>query len=352
MRRPLLAALILARAVWAQDVNFFADKVYPVLEEARCRLCHTTAGVASGTRIHFPEKDASQNQIQLFGLSLSAVVDRSNPSNSLLALKPTNKTKHTGGERIKPGSEQEKILLEWVQYLATAAPELLAAEQKRLNDASAPLKQAQLVRRLTHSQYDNTVRDLLGDYSRPAVHFPLEDYVDGFKNQLRYQNVPPLLVDAYSASAEKLALNAFRAGDINHLVPCQPSGAGDVKCRDQFVRSFGARAFRRTLRENELKRYAAAFTAQATATGKFLEGARTAVEAMLQSPNFLFHLEGGPDGRFVDYDIASRLSYFLWDSMPDQALFDAAAKGELRTPAGREAAARYLLADPRSHQAV
>ena len=88
------------------------------------------------------------------------------------------------------------------------------------------------------------------------------------------------------------------------------------------------------------------------ATGKFLEGARTVVEAMLQSPNFLFHTEAGPDGRSVDYDIASRLSYFLWDTMPDQALFDAASKGELRTPAGREAAARRLLADPRARQAL
>ena len=85
---------ILARAVWAQEVNFFATKVYPVLEAARCRMCHTTAGVASGTRVHFPEKDATQNQIQLFGLSLSAVVDRSNPPNSLLVLKPTNESAH------------------------------------------------------------------------------------------------------------------------------------------------------------------------------------------------------------------------------------------------------------------
>jgi hypothetical protein len=348
----LPAAFLLVRAIWAQDASFFANKVYPVLEEARCRLCHTTAGVASGTRIHFPEKGATQNQIQLFGLSLSAVVDRSNPSHSLLALKPTNRIKHTGGERIKPGSEQEKILLQWVEYLGSAAPELLDGEEKRLAGASSPSKQAHLVRRLTHSQYDNTVRDLLGDYSRPAIHFPPEDYVDGFKNQLRYQNMPPLLVDAYSASAEKLALNAFRAGDINHLIPCQPSGAGDGKCRDQFVRTFGGRAFRRALRENEFKRYAAAFAAQAAATGKFLEGARTVVEAMLQSPNFLFHLEAGPDGRSVDYDIASRLSYVLWDSMPDQALFDTATKGELRTPTGREAATRRLLADPRAHQAV
>jgi len=68
----------------------------------------------------------------------------------------------------------------------------------------------ELVRRLTHSQYNNTVRDLLGDFSQPASRFPEEDYVDGFKNQLTAQGMPPLLVETYSTSAEKLALNAFR----------------------------------------------------------------------------------------------------------------------------------------------
>jgi hypothetical protein len=346
----------IASAVWAQspviDPSFFATKLYPALEAAHCRLCHATDGVASGTRIHFPDKKASQDQIQLFGLSLAAVVNRSNPSESLLFVKPTNRIKHTGGERIKPGSDDEKILSQWIQYLASASDESLAGERRRLGESAGTAKQEHAVRRLTHSQYDNTVRDLLGDYSRPAVHFPPEDYVDGFKNQAQYQGMTPLLVEAYSTAAEKLALNAFRAGDINHLIPCKPVSATDVKCRDLFVRSFGLRAFRRPLREVEFKRYAAAFSAQASLSAKFLEGARTVVEAMLQSPNFLFHLEAGPDGQSVDYDIASRLSYLLQDTMPDKVLLDAAAKGELRTAAGRDAATRRLLDDPRAHQAL
>jgi uncharacterized protein DUF1592/uncharacterized protein DUF1588/uncharacterized protein DUF1587/uncharacterized protein DUF1595/uncharacterized protein DUF1585 len=345
-----------ASTVWAQspatDTSFFATRLYPVLEAAHCRLCHATDGVASGTRIHFPDKKASQDQIQLFGLSLAAVVNRSNPSESLLFVKPTNRIKHTGGERIKPGSDEEKILSQWIHYLASSSDETLAAERRRLGESAGTAKQEHAVRRLTHSQYDNTVRDLLGDYSRPAVHFPPEDYVDGFKNQAQYQGMTPLLVEAYSTAAEKLALNAFRTGDINHLIPCKPVSATDVKCRDLFVRSFGLRAFRRPLREVEFKRYAAAFSAQASLSGKFLEGARTVVEAMLQSPNFLFHLEAGPDGQSVDYDIASRLSYLLQDTMPDKALLDSAAKGELRTAAGRDAATRRLLDDPRAHQAL
>ena len=84
-------------------------------------------------------------------------------------------------------------------------------------------------------------------------------------------------------------------------------------------------------------RYSTLFSAQAAKSGQFLEGARVVVEAMLQSPKFLFHVEERLGGRFRDYDIASRLSYLLWDTMPDQRLFDAAAKGELRTRRRRRA---------------
>src|SRR5690349_17056717 len=86
----------------ATDAGFFEAKLYPVLEAAQCRLCHSTDGVASGTRLHFPDKGAGKEEIQTFGLSLTALIDRANPSNSLLFVKPTNRVRHTGGERIKP----------------------------------------------------------------------------------------------------------------------------------------------------------------------------------------------------------------------------------------------------------
>jgi hypothetical protein len=172
----------------------------------------------------------------------------------------------------------------------------------------------------------------LADPSKPALRFPPEDFIDGFKNQSRSQSMPPLLIETYSAAAEKLALNAFRS-DAG-VLPCK---GNDAKCRDEFIRTFGARAFRRPLTKAEFDRYTAAFAA----SGNFRDGARTVVEAMLQSPKFLFYS-----------DSASQLSYFLWDTMPDQALLDAAAKGELRTPEGRERAARRMLDDPRATQAL
>ncbi|PYT31364.1 MAG: hypothetical protein DMG58_12355, partial [Acidobacteria bacterium] len=165
------------------------------------------------------------------------------------------------------------------------------------------------MRRLTHSQYNHTVHDLLGDQTNPANQFPQEDFVNGFKNQTSAQSVPPLLAEAYGAAAEKLARNAFRGGDVNHLVPCRPHAPGDAQCAAQFIRAFGSKAFRRPLTPAEVARYASLFADETRRSGKFLAGAQLIVEAMLQSPNFLLHAELGGDTR--QYEIACRLSYFL-----------------------------------------
>ena len=351
MRIAIVALLLVAVRAQSPDPAYFSKRVYPVFEQAACRNCHTQDGVASGTRLHFPEPDAPADRIQAFGISLAPLVDRADPAKSVLLNKPTNRVKHTGGERIKPGTPQDAVLTEWVRYLATVSDEQVAAATQRLQGATARSAEP-YVRRLSHSQYNNTIRDLLGDRTRPADRFPPEDFVNGFKNQFSVQGMPPLLVEAYSRSAEKLALNAFRAGDVNHLIPCKPASGTDARCRDQFVRGFGERAFRRPLTDAEYRRYTDLFTAQAKSAGQFLEGARVVVEVMLQSPKFLFHVEAGPGAKLSDYGIASRLSYLLWDSMPDQALLRAAAAGELRTPAGIEKAAHRLLEDPRAHQAV
>ena len=73
---------------------------------------------------------------------------------------------------------------------------------------------------------------------------------------------------------------------------------------------------------------------------------------MLQSPSFLFRAERGPKGPWRSYELASRLSYFLWDTMPDTQLFQSAAAGELNTSEGFERKVRRMLRDPRAHQAL
>jgi hypothetical protein len=335
LRALSIGWIALAGACAAAEVSF-SGGLYPVLVKANCRTCHVDGGIASATRLRFPEPGATPAEVETFGRSLSALVNRAQPEASLLVTKPTNREKHTGGKLIPPGSREEALLLAWANRLAKSSPEPVTA-------APAAAKSAPVVmRRLTHSQYNHTVRDLLGDQTNPAGHFPPEDFVNGFQNQADAQSIPALLAEAYGAAAEKLARGAFRGGDTNRLVPCKQ----DAPCRSRFVREFGLKAFRRPLEEKEVERYAKLFTGQKD----FLAGAQLVVEAMLQSPHFLFRVERGGEGRA--YETASRLSYFLWDTMPDAALFRSAAAGELDSSAGVEKVVRRMLTDARARQAL
>lgn len=330
--------------VRAQD-NSFARSVYPVFEKAGCAGCHNSNGVASATRLHFPEEGAPPQRLESFGKSLVILVDREHPENSLLLKKPTQRVTHGGGQRIKPGSPEEATLISWIGVLSRlSGDELAKARQYDGLPATGAGTPAPVLRRLTHSQYNNTVRDLLGDHTAPANQFPQDDFVNGFKDQYEAQNLSPLVEEAYGDAAERLAANAFRNGDTNHLVPCAPS----VQCRSVFVREFGKKAFRRPLDNEETRRYVALFSRER----EFLKGAQLVVEAMLQSPNFLFRLDASPNPALRPYATASRLSYAIWDTMPDDALLTAAARGDLATPQGVTKAAERLLNDPRSHPAL
>ena len=90
-----------------------------------------------------------------------------------------------------------------------------------------------VLRRLTHSQYNNTVRDLLGDQTRPADAFPEEDFVNGFRNQIAAQDISPLLAEAYNTAAERLAKSAFLGG-VGHQSPDSLQTDRSAGCADSF----------------------------------------------------------------------------------------------------------------------
>lgn len=344
-----LSAILSALPVVAQAApppGYFANTVYPVFQKAGCSGCHNPEGVASATRLHFPEPDAGQAAIESFGGSLALLVDRNRPEESLLLKKPTKRVAHAGGLRIQPGSAEEAVLKTWIEYLATLPPPSVARAN---TDAPPPaVKVAPVLRFLTQAQYNNTVRDLLHDDTRIADQFPPEDFVNGFKGQYQSQSISPLLAEAYATAAEKLARNAFRGGDSRHLIPCTPAGPSDAACRDAFIQVFGKRAFRRTLTPSEKLRYIRLFTDQSAATRNFFSGAQLVVEAMLQSPNFLARVENGAAPEWRPYETASRLSYFLWNTMPDDELMKSAETGELNKAGGVERAARRMLKDPKA----
>src|ERR1041384_2817696 len=109
----------------AQQISFRA-KFYPVLKKAGCRACHNSEGVASATRLHFPEKNAPPGRVDAFGESLVELVDRGTPEKSLLFLKPTARVGHAGGERIVKSSPEEATLRAWVDRLAKLSAKDLA----------------------------------------------------------------------------------------------------------------------------------------------------------------------------------------------------------------------------------
>jgi hypothetical protein len=325
----------------------FGSGLYQVMEKAACRSCHTEDGVASGTRLHLPDPGSPPEKIEAFGRSLVVLVDRDRPDASVLLTKPTNRAAHGGGERVKPGTQDETILKSWIQRLTQLSGVELTSALRYREEESGGSTQARPqsdLRRLTHSQFNHTVRDLLGDQTNPANQFPPEDFVNGFRNQSRGQSLSPLLIEAYSGAAERIARTALSGGDTRRLIPCKPS----VPCRIRFVREFGLKAFRRPLDAGEQKRYEALMAREPD----FLKGAQLVIEAMLQSPHFLFRPEVATDPKLKPYVTASRLSYALWDTMPDTELFTAAARGELSTPQGVEKAARRMLAQPRAKEAL
>ncbi len=342
----ITASGISGLALEAATVPDFAGGLFLSLESQNCRACHNASGVASETRLHFPESGASEEVINRFGRSLSVLVDKEEPARSLLIVKPTNRIPHTGGPLIAAGTENERLLIEWVEHLAGME------EAEATDERSGGPRVPEPIRRLTHAQYDNTVRDLLGDRTKPSRNFPPEDFVNGYTNQASAQSITASLAEAYSAAAEKLARNAFRYGDENDLIPCEPTGPTDRTCAESFVRNFGMRAYRRPLDPSEVASLTDLLIHWAASEGSFLAGAATMVEAILQSPDFLFVAPGGADSPHQQFGVAARLSYALWDSMPDRTLLRLAADGQFAELDAIEATARHMLDRPMAREAM
>jgi Protein of unknown function (DUF1592)/Protein of unknown function (DUF1588)/Protein of unknown function (DUF1595)/Protein of unknown function (DUF1587)/Protein of unknown function (DUF1585) len=207
------------------------------------------------------------------------------------------------------------------------------------------------LRRLTREQYANTVRDLLGFTGGVDADLPVDEGAGGFFSNA-IAPVTELQLEKYRGAAEQLAWRAVR--NLPALVPCDP---GDPSCASRFIAQFGRRAYRRPLTAVEQRRYQAIF-AEGQAAADFAGGIRLVLEAMLQSIHFLYFCEevpSAPAGTVVALDpsaLASRLSYFLWNSTPDLTLLAAAEAGALDTGDGVAAQAVRMIADRRFRDAA
>jgi hypothetical protein len=216
------------------------------------------------------------------------------------------------------------------------------------------------LRRLSKREYNNTIRDLLGLATAPANDFGSDQDRGGFAigGPVTTSADVSKIVDA----ADQLSLAA--ADKIGTLVPCPGATdpAAQTACAHQFITQFGRRAYRRPVTTEEADLLFAVYTAhRAPEIGfQFADAIRSVVAAMLSSPQFIYRAELGgekpiKDGnliRFNSYEMASRLSYGLWSTMPDDLLSQAADQGKLSTPEQIDAQVRRMLADPRAKEAI
>ena len=211
--------------------------------------------------------------------------------------------------------------------------------------------------RLTERQVNGALAELFGSDGLRRVRLPTEIKVDGFDNDALTRAPTPYLVESVQRGINDVVADVVPQG--GSWLRCAPGGGDDPRqCGRETLARFLPRAWRRPASDEELDWITSAFLSWEGELG-FDDAMTLALGVVLQSPDFLYMVETGDSETEVDgvrdltsWELASRMSFLLWDSMPDEALFEAAASGDLRTDAGVRTQAVRMLRDPRSRAAV
>jgi hypothetical protein len=258
-------------------------------------------------------------------------------------------------KKPRPSAEQQQQIAQWIKSAVFCV------------DPGNPDPGRVTVRRLNRVEYRNTIRDLMGVEYDTQAEFPPDDTGYGFDTIGDVLTISPMLLEKYMIAAEKIVAQAVpekqegvKPKVYKRFFPREvPAGSRDRRAyAREILRDFARKAFRRPVDEKTVKRLLALAEDDYLQPGKTFEsGIGQAMVAVLASPRFIFREEGteaSSDSRgnpLVDeYALASRLSYFLWSSMPDEELMSLAAEGHLR----RDLAAQMqrMLQDKRSKDFV
>ena len=314
----------------------FVEEVVPFLK-THCYECHNSDEPEGGIAFDLYQQKANvQKEYDLWEQVIRLVSQRQMP--------PADQPQPSTGEVAKLSVALEAVLESF--------------------DCSAEKHPGRVtIHRLNKAEYNNTIRDLTGLDLDLAKGFPSDDVGEGFDNIGDVLSLPPILLEKYLDAAYKVADGIFDDQAITKRVfPHQPE-SDNLLAKAQAARlnieNFASKAFRRPVTQDEQVRL---FTIVRDAWGQDVESDeiyKTVVVAVLTSPHFLFRIEKDPepddqDGiRSLDgFELASRLSYFLWSSMPDQRLFDLAKAGKLTQREVLIAETQRMLQDPKSKALV
>jgi hypothetical protein len=219
---------------------------------------------------------------------------------------------------------------------------------------------APVLRRLTQSQYQQVVSDLFSHVSELVLPTSLEPdiAVEGLLGLgAASTTISAWGVEQYESAAFLLVGQALSEENRDAFVACTPAATVDADCARSFFTEEGLKIWRRPLSEDELNTVVSISGNAAEILGDFYKGLEYGLVMLLQSPNFLYRVELGEDAgdgtrRYTAFELATRLSFFLWNTTPDDQLLSAAADGSLLTDAGLETEVRRMLADARAREGV
>jgi Protein of unknown function (DUF1592)/Protein of unknown function (DUF1588)/Protein of unknown function (DUF1587)/Protein of unknown function (DUF1585)/Protein of unknown function (DUF1595)/Planctomycete cytochrome C len=257
-----------------------------------------------------------------------------------------------GGEmppegKPQPTADERQLLTDWMRMLNhTLDSGALGPDPGRVSP-----------RRLNRAEYNATIQDLFGVTFRPADDFPADGSGGGgFDNNAASLFLPPVLMEKYVAAAGRV-LDAVWADTKSkrRALFLEPAEGLPAESAAHAVLTYHAlRCFRRPAEPGEMDAWLALFRRGSTRGGAYDAGIKLALRGMLVSPRFLFRLEGDQPADkphpVTDYELATRLSYFLWASCPDDELLRCAREGTLRRHEDLVRQVDRLLADPRSER--
>jgi hypothetical protein len=332
----------------------FTETIRPLLK-TYCFGCHNTNKQKAGINLEKFESDAE---------ALDAIDVWEKVGQRLSAKEmppPTSK---------QPGDEERQTLLAWIKHVKES---LVSYDKMTREQLERALAGPTLSRRLSRTEYNNTLRDLFGVDLHAGDLLPSEGGGgEGFDNAGATLFTTPVLMEKYIEAAELvLGMLLPGAGDKgkppyankveaekleevrNRLLIANPGPKTKPReAAHKILDSFVQRAFRRPVSAQEIERYLALFDMAAKRGDSFEQSLKFALKGVLVSPSFLFLMETPPEKggiyRLDQYDTASHLSYFLWGTMPDAELMRLAKEGKLHEENVLREQVQRMMRDPRA----
>ena len=311
----------------AANANYDKD-IRPLLDKY-CDSCHGAKKQSGGVNLSgFDTPHSLQRDLDMW-------------RHALLQLR-----EHTMPPMDKPQLEakERELLIEWLkQTLDNFADSAVPTDPGRT-----------VIHRLNRLEYNNTVRDLLGATGKPADKFPADGGGGGgFDNNADTLFVPPILMERYLEAADEV----LKEAPPEKLFIARPDKKRKAEVAARLIiERLGSRAFRRPIAKEETDRLMNLYNGAAKRGASFEDAVKLAMKAILISPHFLFRIEreqvGDKPYPISDFELASRLSYFLWSSMPDGELLGLASQKKLRDPKIWEAQVKRLIADEKFTQSA